>query len=303
MPKLIFIIGVPATGKTFFIDQNFRDKDAEILDVLDYQQRAYKAVDSREKNFRTRCLMAANDNLLSDIIERLLQNRNLVVEHTLYKAKRRIGYIDAIREAVPDVRIEMYVMHPSDSLWQSNMQKRNMEASFQDYKEEAAEMEFPNVAEGIDAIFEVADGTVIPRNDPPRPEILEPAREELRQEAERIQKEDEQRAFIKSMYERPFWHYCEVCGKKEYITAEEAFNKGWAYPPKTCSFGRLGPRICGGCLRTHRKKDTLYWKVRSGGSDPGKIPLVLEEKLSPEELVTWRRIQGEPESLLREEDC
>lgn len=299
MQKLFFVIGATATGKTYFIDQHYRDKDVDILNVYDYQQRAYDEAGFGESipfGAQFRCLMKANNMLLDDIIERLSQGRDVVVEQTFYKAKRRIAYIDEIRKAA-DVTIEMYVMNPGDALWESNIRKRNLEGRFQSYKEAANEIEFPNVAEGIDAIYEVTDGEIVLRMEPPRPEIVEKAREELKQEAERIHNEDEAKKkrneLIESMNERPFWHYCEVCGKKEFITAKDAHNNGWDYPPNIGHFGLLSPRTCGNCLM----KDTLFWKINQGGG----IPLVIESALTPEELVTWRRIKGEPESLLVDE--
>ena len=296
MQKLIFVIGATATGKTYFIDQNYKDKDVDILNVYDYQQRAYDEAGFGESipfGAQFRCLMKANNMLLDDIIEKLSQGRDVVVEQTFYKAKRRIAYIDEIRKSA-DVTIEMYVMRPGDSLWESNLRKRDFKGSLQSYKENANEIEFPNVAEGIDAIYEVTDGEIILRMELPKPEIVEIAREELKQEAERIHNEDEakkkRKELIESMNERPFWHYCEVCGKKEFITAQDAFDNGWDYPPNMGHFGMLSPRTCGNCLM----QDTLFWKINQGGG----IPLVIESKLTPEELVTWRRIKGEPESLL-----
>ena len=133
--------------------------------------------------------------------------------------------------------------------------------------------------------------------DPPQPEIYESAKRELAEESARIQSEDEarekRRELISSMRERPFWHYCEVCGKKEFITAQEAYDSGWDYPPHMGHFGLLGPRTCGDC----RLIDTLYWKVLTSGT----LPVVCDGALTPEELVTWQRIKGEPESLLTEE--
>ena len=32
-------------------------------------------------------------------------------------------------------------------------------------------------------------------------------------------------------------HICEVCGKTEILTPEEAFNEGWDYPPRMGDFG------------------------------------------------------------------
>lgn len=31
-------------------------------------------------------------------------------------------------------------------------------------------------------------------------------------------------------------HICEVCGKTEILTPEEAFNDGWDYPPRMGGF-------------------------------------------------------------------
>lgn len=85
-----------------------------------------------------------------------------------------------------------------------------------------------------------------------------------------------------------------MCGKKRFMTAKEAFSNGWDYPPDIGCFGLLGPRKCGDCLL----KDTLFWKINTDGV----LPIVIEGDLSSEELVTWRRIKGEPESLLRDEE-
>ena len=41
MQRPIFVIGATATGKNYFIDQNYKDKDVDILNVYDYQQRVY----------------------------------------------------------------------------------------------------------------------------------------------------------------------------------------------------------------------------------------------------------------------
>ncbi len=297
--KLTFVMGATASGKSHFIRQHYTDKDVELLDIYDYQTRAYdeaKIGNGIPLGMQFKCLMCANNELLEDVKARLSQGRDIVVEHTLFKAKRRIAYIDEIRKQF-DVTIEFYVMCPGDDLWKSNLEKRDLRGDLQGYKDRAADIEFPNTAEGIDAIYEVADGEIRLRMDPPTPEILEPAREELREEAERIRKEEEagkkRRELLESMKERKFWHYCEVCGKKEFMTAKEAFDDGWDYPPHMGHFGMLGPRTCGNCLL----KDTLFWKINTGGG----LPIVCEGELSPREVAVWRRIKGEPESLLEEQ--
>lgn len=117
------------------------------------------------------------------------------------------------------------------------------------------------------------------------------------EENKRIKKVDkfkkDRQELIESMNTRPFWHYCEVCGKKEFMTAQEAFDKGWDYPPRMGRFGLLTPRKCGECS-IH---DTLYWKLVTEDG----IRTASESDLTNDELVTLRRIQEEPWSLQEEE--
>lgn len=300
MQKVIFVIGVVATGKSHFIQQQFRGKEVTVFDIYDYQQRAYDEAGFGERiplGLQFQCLMQANQKMLDDIIDNLMRNdRDVVVEQTFYKAKRRIAYIEKIRQK-KDVRIEFYVMQPDDLQWESNLKERKLKEGLQYYKNDAKKLEFPNPAEGMDAVYGVTDGKISLRMDSPKPEIVEQAREELAQEAERMQGENERKQkrkeLLESMKTRPFWHYCEVCGKKEFITAKDAFDSGWDYPPDIGQFGLLGPRTCGGC----QLEDTLFWKV----NENERLPIVMESELTRDELVTWRRIRREPESLLIEE--
>lgn len=41
MRRLTFVIGATASGKSYFIEQNFKDKNVDILNVFDYRQRAF----------------------------------------------------------------------------------------------------------------------------------------------------------------------------------------------------------------------------------------------------------------------
>lgn len=85
-------------------------------------------------------------------------------------------------------------------------------------------------------------------------------------------------------------HICEVCGKTEIMTPEEAFNDGWDYPPRTGAFGIVSPRTCGNCSINL----TTWWA------------LVYEKKtvqeLSQKQRETIKRIQGEPESIIPKEE-
>lgn len=298
MQKLTFVIGANAAGKTYFIEHHLANEKAVALNIYDYQQKVYdehgnKELITFEEQFR--CLKKANEKHLHDIINELKQGNDVIAEQTFFKAKRRIAYIDEIRKEM-DVKIEVYVMHPSNKRWIENSKKREDIENIEVYENQKKQMEFPNPAEGFDAIFEVVDDEIILRMDDIKPEIVKQARQELMEEDTWIRREDERehkhRQLIESMNTRPFWHYCEVCGKKEFITAKETLDAGWDYPPHFGEFGLLGPRTCGNCSL----KDTLFWKVHT----ELPLPIVINEQLTPEEKIIWQRIKAEPESLLEE---
>lgn len=90
--------------------------------------------------------------------------------------------------------------------------------------------------------------------------------------------------------DRKLIHICEVCGKTEILTPEEAFNDGWDYPPRMGAFGVVSPRTCGDCTINH----TVWWS------------LVCEKKsineLSEMQKETIKRIQQEPGSIIPKEE-
>lgn len=293
-----FVIGAAASGKTTFIKNHFsEDKNTIILNVYDYQQATYKKMEEFgciSFMEEIECLKNANEAILVDIIEALKEKKNVVVEHTLYKTKRRIAYIDAIRKAIKNINIEVYVMCPTDSVWEKYINKRKLNVS--KIKAQKNEIEFPNPVEGFNKIYQVIDGDIRLRMDTPNYEIVKNAYKDLEEEAQKLKKDKEKReqrlALIESMNTRPFWHYCEVCGTKVFCTAQKAFDAGWNYPPQIGHFKLLGPRNCGKCSIM----DTLFLKVQKQ-----KFPIVIEKTLTEEELKTLNRIKNEPESLLEEE--
>ena len=281
-----FVIGAAASGKTTFIKNHFsEDKNTIILNVYDYQQATYKKMEEFgciSFMEEIECLKNANEAILVDIIEALKEKKNVVVEHTLYKTKRRIAYIDAIRKAIKNINIEVYVMCPTDSVWEKYINKRKLNVS--KIKAQKNEIEFPNSVEGFNKIYQVIDGDIRLRMDTPNYEIVKNAYKDLEEEAQKLKKDKEKReqrlALIESMNTRPFWHYCEVCGTKVFCTAQEAFDAGWNYPPQIGHFKLLGPRNCGKCSMM----DTLFLKVQKQ-----KFPIIIEKTLTEEELKTLNR--------------
>lgn len=84
-------------------------------------------------------------------------------------------------------------------------------------------------------------------------------------------------------------HICEVCGKTEVLTPEDAFNAGWDYPPKLGAFGIVSPRTCPDCTI----EKTLWWKLACEKIDP--------KDLSEKDKETLNRIINEPKSILVED--
>lgn len=82
-------------------------------------------------------------------------------------------------------------------------------------------------------------------------------------------------------------HVCEVCGKTEILTPDEAFEAGWDYPPRMGSFGVISPRTCGDCTIDR----TLYWALMAGG-------IKNREALSETQKETLDRILNEPYSII-----
>lgn len=295
---VILVIGANSTGKSHFIEQNF--KGYTILDIYDRQKRVreddrFHGLSEWEKMFQ------ANELLKADIVELVRQGKDVVVEQTFFRALRRIGYIDAIQEVSRKIPIVVYVMTPSDEQLWKNCEKRSKETggdpqyAYERIKRERSEVfEFPDPAEGFSRIYEVSDSRIAERMDKPDWTRIEQARRELADEEKARQKKKEEserrEKLTREMEHIRFWHYCEVCGKKELLTPEEAFEQGWDYPPRMGRFRILSPRTCGNCSIA----DTLYIKLVSGGKT--------FSDLSEEEKAVLARIMNEPESLLPSED-
>ncbi len=81
-------------------------------------------------------------------------------------------------------------------------------------------------------------------------------------------------------------HVCEVCGRTEILTPQEAFDMGWDYPPTMGSFGIISPRTCPDCMMM----DTVWASITLKGIKP--------DDLSDHQKQTIMRIVREPQSIL-----
>lgn len=64
-----------------------------------------------------------------------------------------------------------------------------------------------------------------------------------------------------------FEHWCEVCWKTEVMSSEEAFRKGWDFPPRMGQWGVISPRTCPTCPMN----STVWWAVAMDGFDAKQL--------------------------------
>jgi hypothetical protein len=49
-------------------------------------------------------------------------------------------------------------------------------------------------------------------------------------------------------------HWCENCGKEEYLTSDQGYDNGWDFPPRFGGWGVVSQRTCPDCTI-----DTTAW--------------------------------------------
>jgi hypothetical protein len=74
-------------------------------------------------------------------------------------------------------------------------------------------------------------------------------------------------------------YLCEVCGRKEVLTEDVAYEAGWDYPPFIGLWGVVSPRTCPDC----GIEGTAYWHVLREGT----------ENIPANHLATIKRIMAE----------
>lgn len=275
------VIGTALSGKTHFIKKQF--PDSEIFSIGEYQRN----LQASDRNFfpYIALLAEANNQIKNDMVEKLKQGADVVMEHTLYKEKRRKEYFDAFRE-VTDDPIDIYVMMPSDEQLKHNMEGHEIKLDW--LKSEMREIEIPHIDEGFSHVYLVTDEGIKDWSDKPKVRKVIDKDTEINLTETKLA-ENESVKKIVGFGDKPFKHICEVCGKTEILTSKEAYKKGWDYPGEgavypTNMFGVLSPRTCGNCSIV----DTAYFQVIRGKDI---------KDLNEIQIQTVERIMLEPDIL------
>ena len=238
-------------------------------------------------------LQYANDQIKKDMLELLAQGKDVIIEHTLYKAARRKEYLEAFR-TVTDEPIDIYVMQPSDERLLQNIQTNDelRESGIGWLKSEMREIEMPNIAEGFAHVYAVNDKGIQDWSDKPIERKFIDRETKMTLIKKDVHDETKDKRIV--FGDKPFRHICECCGRVEILTSREANDQGWDYPGEgaiysSSMFGVLSPRTCGKCGIT----ETAYWAIAVEGKTTAE--------LSENQLQAVERIMQEPE-ILRVDD-
>ena len=135
---IIFVSGPPCSGKSTFIEENFKNR--KIIDLYDFQK------DLLHITYET--IWKSYVDCMEAIKTAIQNNEEIVVEHTLLKEIRRKYYIDEIRK-ITNEEIIIYFIIPTKEEYKNRVQQRKIR-----YSDETIEMyletsEIPNESEGF----------------------------------------------------------------------------------------------------------------------------------------------------------
>lgn len=159
MGRVVFVIGLPRSGKSSFIKENF--KEAKILDIWDYQHQSDSYIETVDGYME----------ILKDLIHEIVINEEyaeepstIVLEHTLIKSYRRPLYIAAIQSMCGqyNLDIDCYYTYPTAKQYTYMYYKDNgwdLDAMF-DYRVQGSQsllnqFDIPSKEEGFSNIYKI----------------------------------------------------------------------------------------------------------------------------------------------------
>lgn len=251
------VIGPSWSGKYEFIIKNFPEHEILSVGVLQREM-----LDENPDGDFLGIIVKAHEQIIEEFIQRLTEKKDVVMAHTLYKPKRRIAYIEKIRE-VSDEPIDIYVMQPSDEQILDYIEAdKERSGSLEQVKFGLRQLEIPTKEEGFAHVYMVNEKGIQDWTDKPHEiKIINSSTNITRKEY----KEKRHTSSINGFGKQPFKHLCEVCGKVKVMTSKEAYDEGWDYPGEDgiyksmpgFGFGIMSPRTCEKC----GMEETAYWAL------------------------------------------
>lgn len=137
--RITFVMGLPASGKSTYIKNNF--KDTKVIDLYDFQKNSFTFEDIWKS------YMDCKDAL----IEAIKNGEDVVMEHTLLKGIRRKIYIDAIREITNDP-IDIIVINPPLEKLRDREKERKIYFNDECILNNLKVLEIPTIEEGFNSV-------------------------------------------------------------------------------------------------------------------------------------------------------
>lgn len=141
MGKLTIVMGIPGSGKSHYIEENFKDR--KVFDLYKYQV-DYPILGIEE-------VIESYEKIKEDVVKALKDGEDVVMEHTLLKAARRKPYLDAFREAT-DEPIEIVLINPPKKVIAERKKERKIFRGESSIDAELEILEVPTEKEGFDKI-------------------------------------------------------------------------------------------------------------------------------------------------------
>lgn len=132
-------MGIPGSGKSEYIKRNY--SDAKIIDLYDFQKDNCCTINEIFKSY---------EDCLDALKNACMQDKDIVLEHTMLKAIRRKPYIDAVKEA--GLQLDIILILPDLKIIEERKKKRGIFVSTEMIEEELDLLEKPTAEEGFDYI-------------------------------------------------------------------------------------------------------------------------------------------------------
>lgn len=142
--KISIVMGISGSGKSTYIKEYLSDR--KVVDLYSFQEpyinKGYLGIEEIKQSY----IDAKNT-----LIEYIKQGEDVVLEHTLLKAIRRVPYIEAIKE-ITDEPIEIILINPSLEILRERWKKREMYWNDDEILSNLAVLEIPTLEEGFSKV-------------------------------------------------------------------------------------------------------------------------------------------------------
>jgi predicted kinase len=137
--KISIVIGLPGSGKSTYIKNNFKDR--VVVDLWDFQENITFNSTLEEGE-------ATDKACREEFLKAIKEGHDVVLEHTLIKAFRRKLYIDAVKE-ITNEPIECIFINPPREVIVERQKERQI--FYGDWYLNAyyGELEIPTIEEGF----------------------------------------------------------------------------------------------------------------------------------------------------------